>query len=183
MENPIKDDWTEQVKLDLKDFQIAADLRKIGEKSQNCFKNHGKVKAAEYEYRRLITIKQTHSKMDNLKYSKLQMQGYLKLKNSDTKGAKILFKYRTRMARYGENYRMNGTPVLCPLCGLHLDNQVMAFNNCPEIKANVDIKGTYEDIFKPSPPAEVIKSLENIDQFRQHSTAPTDPMLGASFSS
>ena len=61
MENPIKDDWTEQVKLDLKDFQIAADLRKIGEKSQNCFKNHGKVKAAEYEYRRLITIKQTHS--------------------------------------------------------------------------------------------------------------------------
>ena len=94
------------------------------------------------------------------------MQGYLKLKNSDTKGTKTLFKYRTRMARYGENYRMNGTPVLCPLCGLHLDNQVMAFNNCPEIKANVVIKGTYEDIFKPSPPAEVIKSLENIDQFR-----------------
>ena len=53
--NPIKDDWTEQVMLDLKDFKIAADLRKIGEKSQNWFKNHVKVKAAEYEYRRLMT--------------------------------------------------------------------------------------------------------------------------------
>ena len=41
--------------------------------------------------------------MENLKYSKLQIQGYLKLKNSDTKSAKTLFKYRTRIARYGEN--------------------------------------------------------------------------------
>ena len=27
--NPTKDDWTEQVKLDLKEFQIEADLIKI----------------------------------------------------------------------------------------------------------------------------------------------------------
>ena len=33
--NPTKDDWTEQVKLDLKDFQIEADLIKITKKSQN----------------------------------------------------------------------------------------------------------------------------------------------------
>ena len=75
--NPTKDDWTEQVKLDLKDFQREADLIKITKNHKIIFKNHVKVKAAEYEYRRLKIIKQKHSKMDNLKYSKLQLQGYL----------------------------------------------------------------------------------------------------------
>ena len=68
--NPAKNDWTEQVKDDLNLFKIEPDLKQLAGKSQNVFKKFVKVKAAEYEFRRLMNIKQKHSKMDNLNYSK-----------------------------------------------------------------------------------------------------------------
>ena len=57
-----------------------------------------KVKASEYEFRKLMELKQKHSKMDGLNYSRLEIQKYLKLENIDAIGAKTAFKYRTRMA-------------------------------------------------------------------------------------
>ena len=68
------------------------------------------------------------------------------------------------MASYGENFRENNVPVSCPLCGLHLD---MAYTNCPVLKANVQIEGKYEDLFKPNIPTKIVKSLVNIDNFRE----------------
>ena len=167
MKNPAKNDWTKQVKDDLNLFKIEPDLKQIAGKSQNVFKKFVKVKAAEYEFRRLMNLKQKHSKMDNLNYSKLELQGYLKLKSFNSSRAKTLFSHRTRMAKYGENYRMNGNPVSCPLCSLHLNNQEMSFNNCPVIKSNLEVKGCYQDIFKNAIPLEVVKSLESIEVFRE----------------
>ena len=57
--------------------------------------------------------------------------------------------------------------VNCPLCGMHLDSQVMGFSNCPVIKANIIIRGQYEDIYKQTIPCELVKTLENIDKFRE----------------
>ena len=57
--------------------------------------------------------------------------------------------------------------VNCPLCGLHLDNQAMAFNNCPVLKANITIKGKYEDLFKKNVSIELVKTLVNISKFRE----------------
>ena len=91
--------------------------------------------------------KQSHSKMKDLNYSKLEMQKYFKLENMNTEGARTLFKYRTRMAQYGENYRGNTGPVNCPLCGVHLDSQFMAVNNCQVVKNNIIVEGKYSDIF------------------------------------
>ena len=71
------------------------------------------------------------------------------------------------MASYGENFRENNVTVSCPLCGLHLDNQIMAYTNCPVLKANVQIEGKYEDLFKPNIPTKIVKSLVNIDNFRE----------------
>ena len=126
-----------------------------------------KLKASEYEFRKLMELKQKHSKMDSLNYSRLEMQKYLKLENCDAKGARTLFKYRTRMALYGENVRQNDTPVSCPLCDQHLDNQAMAFNNCQVTKLNVQIQGQYTDIFKQTIPKMLVKTLQQIDEFRK----------------
>ena len=103
--DPIKLDWTEQVKIDLADFHILPNLKEIKKKSKNCFKKMVKIKAKEYELSTLLKRKQTHTKMSNLSYSKLEMQEYLKLDNFDASTAKTLFRYRLRMADYGENFR------------------------------------------------------------------------------
>ena len=71
--NPCKDDWTEQVKQDLKDFKLEANLENIKAKSSSAFKRSIKIKAMEYELASLMKVKKRHSKMDNLNYSKLDM--------------------------------------------------------------------------------------------------------------
>ena len=165
--NPVKQDWVLQVKQDLKAFNIEPNLSNLRERSINSFKKLVKVKAFEYEFSRLMKAKNGHSKMDNLSYSKLEMQKYLKLENLYASGARTLFRYRTRMANFGENFREGSTAVNCPLCGLHLDNQEMAFYNCPVIKANVKIRGQYEDIFKKNVSTELVNTLDNISKFRE----------------
>ena len=94
------------------------------------------------------------------------MQKYLKLENCDAKEAKTMFKYRTRMALYGENFRQNNTPVSCPLCDQHLDNQDMGFSNSQVTKLNVQIQGQYSDLFKQNIPKILVKTLQQIDEFR-----------------
>ena len=165
--HPVKQDWTEQVREDLFQFRIEPNLESLKKKSSNAFKKYVKIKAAEYEFRKLMELKHKHSKMDSLNYSRLEMQKYLRLEDCDAKGARTLFKYRTRMALYGENFRQNDTPVSCPLCDQHLDNQAMAFNNCQVTKLNVLIQGQYTDIFKQTIPKKLVKTLQQIDEFRK----------------
>ena len=50
------------------------------------------------------------------------------------------------MAIFHENFRGEKGHLLCSLCYTHLDSQAMAFN-CPKLKAEIDIRGKYEDIF------------------------------------
>ena len=122
--NPVKQDWTEQVKGDLFEFKIWLIFDEIKQKSKKSFKKYVKIKALEFEFERLMIKKQTHSKMKDLNYTKLEMQTYLKLNNTNTEGARTLFKYRTRMAQYGENFRGNTGPVNCPLCGIQMDSRL-----------------------------------------------------------
>ena len=56
-----KDDWTRQVKLDLRDLQISEDLEFIKSKSKQVFN-----KVLDFEFKRLSQLKITHSKMSNL---------------------------------------------------------------------------------------------------------------------
>jgi hypothetical protein len=78
-----------------------------------------------------------------------------------------VFKYRTRMAIYRENFRQNDTPVSCPLCDQHLDNQAMGFNNCEVTKMNVQIQGLYTDLLKQNDPKKFVKTLQQIDDLRK----------------
>ena len=105
--------------------------------------------------------------MEKLSYVKLEMQEYLKQNSISSIGGRTVFLYRTNMASYRQNFQSNNGLVNCPLCGLHIDNQFMAFYNCQVIKDNVKIEGRYEDIFKNTVPRNLVKTLVNIDQFRK----------------
>ena len=79
---------------------------------------------------------------------------------------KTVFKYRTRMEKYGENYRGGEDHVVCPLCKLHLDNQQMSLN-CPVIRQAVDVKGEMADIFKDNISYEIIHTVSKISEYRE----------------
>ena len=75
---PVKNDWTEQVKLDLEEFEISSNLEWIRSKSKLVFKKLVRSKAKEVALETLNEIKKKHSKMDSLFYVDLEMQDYLK---------------------------------------------------------------------------------------------------------
>ena len=72
------------------------------------------MKAKEYALKILLEKKSQHSKMDNVSYRDLKMQNYLLDENLTSEEMKTVFKYRTRMEDYGENFRGGKTQVICP---------------------------------------------------------------------
>ena len=110
--NPSKGDWTEQVRQDLKDLEVSCTFEEIEAKSEDAFKNYVKIKAKEYALKMLKTKQDRHSKMENLKYSEITMQSYLKSDRISVSQKRTIFKFRTRMERFGENYRL-AAPMQC----------------------------------------------------------------------
>ena len=116
-----------------------------------------------FEILRLTEKQGAHSKMDNLYYSKLGIQNYLKMPGITTAEAQNLFRWRVRMAPFGENYRGGQDHVICPLCHNHLDNEPMALQ-CNQLKKEMEIKFRFEDIFKDDISVEKAKSLFIINE-------------------
>ena len=161
-----KQDWTELVKEDLADFEIPQDLDFIRSKSNFSFKNLVRTKSKEYAWEKFMTKKVTHSKMDDLWYPKLNLQEYLQTDKFTAEEGKTIFKHRTRMSNFKENFKNGEENIPCPLCNLHFDKQEMAFQ-CPVVKLNVEVKGNFEDIFKENIPKELVVTLTSISKFRE----------------
>ena len=123
-----------------------------------------KVKARKYELERLQKLQK--SKTENLSYSKLELQEYLELKDMNARQAKILFKFRVRMAPFGENFKGDLYTPLCPLCSAHPDTQEESFT-CEKISRMMEVQGSYSDIFGFYFPPELIQTLYNIFYFRE----------------
>ena len=70
----VKNEWTEQVKLDLIDFGLSQELGQIADFSKNSFKNTVKKRAKEFAFFVFLEKKQKHSKLDNLFYRDLNLQ-------------------------------------------------------------------------------------------------------------
>ena len=104
--------------------------------------------------------------MKNLTYTEWKMQDYLSLKKMNTSEAKSLFKFRLRMAPFGENFRGGQKVIICPLCNDHPDGQSESFG-CRELKKVMDIKGEYLRIFDQNIPEELVKTIHNIYNFRE----------------
>ena len=83
-------------------------------KSKEAFKITVKRKATEYALKILLDKKSSHSKMDKLSYKELKLQEYLKDGNLSQSEMKTTFRCRTRMEKFGENYRRGRKAVLFP---------------------------------------------------------------------
>ena len=159
-------DWTEQVKADLEEFNLPNDLHYIEKKSVFSWKNIVRKRAKEVEFEKMVEIKETknESKLKSLKYEKLEKQDYLT--NLDVKLAKTAFRFRTRMAQFGGNFKGQGPLEPCPLCGEHPDLQELCFQ-CPEVVNKIQVNELYENIFEPTISRELAKNLEEILKIRE----------------
>ena len=162
-----KNEWTEQVKVDLEELGIPGDLNWIKCKSKLTFKNLIKKQIKELAFMKLMLTKERHSKMNNLEYYTLEMQEYLKDKQISTSQAKMLFKFRTRMAYFSDNFKGGYPTKPCPLCGLSDDTQSHSFQ-CKIINENIKVEGTIKDIFMPTVDKKVAKTIVNIMKLREN---------------
>ena len=104
--------------------------------------------------------------MKHLTYTELRLQDYLLLTKITTLEAKSLFKFRLRMAPFGENFRGGQKIVLCPLCKVHPDGQSERFL-CIEMRKLVEVKGDYNLIFTQNIPSELVKTVHSIYNLRE----------------
>ena len=146
--NPVKGDWTETVRADLRELNIAENFMDIRSKTKEAFKKHVKQKARDVALEQLLDKKSKHSKMKNLEYTELKMQKYFQETQFTKEQTHFIFKFRTRMAPFGENYRGGRDEIPCPACGKHRDSQALLvkcevfqkhFNSC------IDIQNIYTD--------------------------------------
>ena len=167
--HPVKDDWTVQVKKDLQDLEIDMTLEEMRKKSKNSFKRMVKVKAKEFALDYLQKLKEKHTKMDNLQYLDLKLQNYLKDDAISVMEARNLYRYRTRVANFKENFKNShqSCAIACPLCMVQPDSQPHCMQ-CPVIKSKIDVQGNYSDIFLEDIPSEISKTLLKISEMREN---------------
>ena len=125
-----------------------------------------KAKAREYALTKLMEKMNTHSKMKKLRYKELKMQEYFKNPHIKISEMKTVFKFRTKMEKFGENYRGGEINIPCRLCGLHLDNQEMAFQ-CPVIRENLNVTGDIENVYSENIKMDIISAVSEISKFRE----------------
>ena len=99
--------------------------------------------------------------MDDLSYSEVKLQNYLKNPKIPVAEAKNLFGFRTRSAKYKENMKNEYQSITCPFCLIHPDTQMHSLI-CTEVKSKISVKGKYQDIFKETISQEISETLMNI---------------------
>ena len=161
-------EWTEQVKLDMKEFGMELDLEQIRSKSNFSFKALVKKQTKQLALTNLNRTKEKHSKMENLQYVELGLQKYLKSEKITVKQARILFKFRTRMERFWANFKGGKPPQPCPVCKdeQSVDTQEHSFS-CKILSENMKISNNYKGIFSSEVEHEIVKSVEHIEKFRK----------------
>ena len=103
--------------------------------------------------------------MDDLAYTELKMQKYLKNEDIPVNEAQNLLRFRTRAAHFKGNYGDRYENKACPLCSVHLDTQNHSMQ-CQKVNKKINIQGKYSDIFRGKIPTNISKTLLKISKLR-----------------
>ena len=154
--NPTKGDWSETIKKDLSDFDIADSYENIASFSKVTFKARVKKACETKSLEYLLRIKSGQSKGKELSYSKLQLSEYLKNPLLNLNESMLLLKLRGRMLNFRANYKMKystapgvvlSPSIICPLCQSHEDKQDMLTSCSALADVTIDSSYRYEDMF------------------------------------
>ena len=163
---PIKNDWTLQVKEDLLELGLEIDLNWIKSFKKYKFKELIKTSVREAAFRSLLDKKGKYSKLKDLNYIQLEAQEYLKNMDITANQARILFKYRTRMSNYWQNFKGGLEEITCKVCKeVETVDSQKHFLECRVAKKSLNVEIVYQHIFTKVTPS-LARSLERIELFR-----------------
>ena len=95
--------------------------------SEHTYKKMIKSKAWEFAFNLLSLKKENYRKLEKLQYYELRTKEYLLSNQLTFEDKRMIFKFRTRMSNFGENFRAGKTEILCLLCSEHLIYQAASF--------------------------------------------------------
>ena len=92
--------------------------------SKDRLRNLVKMKSKEKAFKDLIELKNSHEKVKELNYEKLEMQSYLKSNLFYQDEAKLIFKLRSNMIKVKQNFsRMYKNNMNCRICDDDTEDQ------------------------------------------------------------
>ena len=113
-ENTTKGDFAEQVKADLEVFEMNEES--VASMSKGAFKSLVKVKINEAAKEALIVQQKEHSKLNDIKYEKLEIQQYMVDKRMTNAMVELLVAARSSMLRgISQNFVSSSVRTRCPL--------------------------------------------------------------------
>ena len=166
--SPVKGDWILTVYSDLKDFGITMELDDLSRISKESFKRYVRNQTLNATFCKLLERKALHSKMNNLKYSTLELQSYFKLRGLSVQEMRRVFLFRVGMSKFWGNFRGKEASQLCGLCFSHPDIQEFLascyvisnrFKNSTEI-----IEGIYRETVTDEDARSLVIILEYRDE-------------------
>ena len=125
VQNPIKNDWASQVKMDLEQLDMNMTIDDVFTIPKYGFKKmlKEKVKVAAYKY--LTEIQMTKSKAKELSYDCLSLQQYLCSSNSMNISEKqFVFNARSNMFEMKCYYKQGKSDLICGACKNGEENQL-----------------------------------------------------------
>ena len=150
--SPVKNDWCEAVKLDMKFLDIDIMENDIIGMKKSKFKSLIKRKIREAGAEFLIDLKNSHSKTSNL-FIGDEMKMYLTTHHLTTQEKQLLFSLRTRTFKCKANYRNQFNSLQCDFC-THIDDQehllkcsIVKELDLPQVNYS-DIHGTLDQQIK-----------------------------------
>ena len=156
MKNQTKGDWVSSVLEDIEELELGIELKEIKYMSKDLFRKTIKSQVELKAFESLINKKESrhseHAKGKLLKYSKLEMQGYLSASgvNISIEEKKWLFLCRIEDIDLSTNHRWKNEETLCRFCKT-IEMSQKHLINCKYLseKNQVVINSPqYEDIFK-----------------------------------
>ena len=152
--NAVKGDWCLIVQKDLEDLDIDLSFEEIGNTPKVQLKKllSDVIHDKSFEY--LMKIKESHSKMRNLKYEKLELQNYLRPEAKLTR-SEINFTIASRgnMLNLKQNFKSeNKNNLECRIClkESSVESQLHIYQECELLNVNAIISNDsnqYEDLF------------------------------------
>ena len=157
------------MKADLDNYGIGKNLSELKAVKRAKYKEMIKERTRQLAFLNLMKSKESHTKMKNVHYCELKFQDYLRCTEMSVNQARVIFRTRCRMTIYWDNFKGWNMTQNCPVCREHdtLDDQGHSFL-CKVILDNVVVEGTLEQSYREDIRAEVARSIERIEKFREN---------------
>ena len=165
--NPSPGDWCMQINEDLKDTEISMSFAEIQSITKYKFTKLVKEQVTKFTLKVLLESKDKHSKMKNVNYEKLKIQPYFIKDSISTHDARNIFRYRTRMLNFKENYKGNNNDDICPLCKKHTDDQ-NKIESCTVLKENINDLNKCRLLYTDTTNEEAIEILSKVMDIRNN---------------